>query len=154
MSDQIIYSLSLLFVTAIIVWALSAYAELALYRTVGRLLQTIRRILRKGRETENNVASDYFIIEGRYKNRKIVCRLSRIAPSTLWNFRLSLHCYVEPLRLPQAPGREKNIQSFYPSTSTTAIQTFRPGERFSEQEILFLFEELSKSAEMIENELP
>ena len=157
MIDKLIYGLSFLFVGAILLWAVSAYAELILYGTVKRIFRSICILLRKNEAEERGNATDYFIVEGSYKNRKIICRLSRISSSSFWNVRLSLHCHVEPLRFSGqhelfAPDRQKQKNPFYPVTSTTVVRTFHPGERFSEAEILAVFEEASKSAEMMENE--
>lgn len=156
--DKIIYGLSFLFAGSILLWAVSAYVELILYETVKRVFGSICCLLKKNQKEERGTSTDYFIVEGTYKNRKIICRLSRLSSSSLWNFRLSLHCHVEPLRysgqgelLDQERHEKRN--PFYPVTSTTVVRAFHPGERFSESEILSVFEESSKAAEMMENDI-
>ncbi|MDD5018838.1 MAG: hypothetical protein PHH75_07440 [Candidatus Omnitrophica bacterium] len=161
MSDAVIYGLSLLFLASIVFWAISAYAEMIVYKTLRQISRLIQVILKHHEETAGDGPTDYCIVEGRYKNRSVVCRINRIAARTLWNFKLSLHCHLEPLRSPlrdQEPKAAprgtlgKSSDAYYPSTSTTCIRSFGPGERISEADILTIFEDLTRAAEMIENQ--
>ncbi len=157
-SDTLIYGLSVLFFASIVFWAVSAYAEMIIYKAVQEASRLVRDILKTRRQSGEEGPTDYSIVEGRYKNRTVICRINRIAARSLWNFRLDLHCHVEPLRapaeekmkLPKPLGQADNI--YYPATSTTFVRSFGPSEKLSKSDILNIFEDLTKAAESIENQ--
>ncbi|MDD5537726.1 MAG: hypothetical protein PHF12_02025 [Candidatus Omnitrophica bacterium] len=159
-SDSLIYGLSVLFFASIVFWAVSAYAEMIIYRAVQEASRLIQGILKTHREAGEEGPTDYSIVEGRYKNRAMICRINRIAARSWWNFKLDLHCHVEPLR---TPAQDKAWSSkplghaddvYYPATSTTFVRSFGPSEKLSKNDVLNIFEDLTKAAEIIENQEP
>lgn len=159
-SDSVIYGLSVLFFASIVFWAVSAYAEMIIYRTVQETSRLIQDILKTQHEVGEEGPTDYSIVEGRYKNRTMICRINRIAARSWWNFKLNLHCHVEPLRI-SAQGQARRFgplgktgDVYYPATSTTFTRSFDPTEQISQNDILSIFEDLSKAAEIVENQTP
>ncbi len=157
-SDTLIYGLSILFFASIVFWAVSAYAEMIIYKAVQEASRLIQDILKTPRPSSQEGPTDYSIVEGRYKNRTVICRINRIAARSLWNFKLDFHCHIEPLR---TPAEEKTRLSrplgqaddiYYPATSTTFVRSFGPSEKLSKSDILNIFEDLTKAAESIENQ--
>ncbi len=149
-SDKLIYGLSILFFASIVFWAISAYAEMVIYKAVREASRLFQDILKTRGESDGEGPTDYAIVEGRYKDRTMICRINRIAAHSWWNFKLSLHCHIEPLRLAtQGPADPNRIS--YPAMSTTFTRSFGPSEKLSKNDILNIFEDLTMAAEFIEN---
>jgi len=149
-SDSLIYGLSVLFFASIVFWAVSAYAEMVIYKAVREASRLLQDILKTRGESGEEGPTDYAIVEGCYKDRTIICRINRIAARSWWNFKLSLHCHIEPLRLAtQGPADPNHI--CYPAMSTTFTRSFGPSEKLSKDDILNIFEDLTRAAESIEN---
>jgi hypothetical protein len=161
MPDAIILDLSFLFAASIVFWAISAYAEMMVYRTLHHICGLIQTTLTDHREIRGEDPTDYCMMKGRYKNRSVICRINRIDPRTLWNYKLNLHCHLEPLRRPLQDQRHDvaalggplnpSGEIYYPSSSTTLTRFFWAGKRVYPADILAIFEDLTRAAEMIEN---
>ena len=145
MHDNLIYGLNFLFLLAIIIWALSSYIEILIYRNIKETFAAIWKLFRPVDELSLKTAPDYMIIQGLYKNRKVTCRLSRSRATKLLHYDLSLHFYVEPLIKP-----ENKI--YYNCTATTSAESLFFTAKIPQRDILRILEELTRGAEMVESQ--
>jgi hypothetical protein len=145
MHDNLIYGLNLLFLLAIIIWAISSYIEILIYRNIKETFAAIWRSFRPVDELSLKTAPDYMIAQGLYKNRKVICRLSRSKPSKFLHYDLSLHFYIEPLVKPEQ-------KTYYNYTATTSSQSLFFTAKIPHQDILRILEELTRAAELIEKD--
>ena len=145
MHDNLIYGLNLLFLTAIIIWAISSYVEILIYRNIKETFSAIWRSFRPVDELSLKTAPDYMIAQGLYKNRKVVCRISRSGASKFLHYGLSLHFYMEPL-----VKTEHKIYHDY--TATTSAQSLFFTAKIHQQEIMRILEELTRAAEIVESQ--
>ncbi|MEK7850104.1 MAG: hypothetical protein AAB213_04760 [Candidatus Omnitrophota bacterium] len=145
MHDNLIYGLNFLFLLAIIIWAISSYIEILIYRNIKETFASIWRSFQQADQLSLKTAPDYMIAQGLYKNRKVVCRLSRTSPSKFLRYDLRLHFYIEPLVKP-----EHKIYHNY--TATTSAQSLFFTTKIPQQEIMRILEELTRDAEIIEKD--
>lgn len=145
MHDNLIYGLNFLFLLAIIIWAISSYIEILIYRNIKETFASIWRSLRPADQSSLKTAPDYMIAQGLYKNRKVVCRLSRTGASKFLRYDLRLHFYMEPLV-------KSDHKINYNYTATTSAQSLFFTAKIPEQEILRILEELTHDAEIIEKD--
>ncbi|OIO36101.1 MAG: hypothetical protein AUJ74_03780 [Candidatus Omnitrophica bacterium CG1_02_44_16] len=144
MHDSLIYGLNLLFLIAIIIWAISSYIEILIYRNIKETFTSISSSFRPADQLSLRTAPDYMIIQGLYKNRKVVCRLNRSNPSQFLHYDLNLRFYIEPL-VDQELGIHHNC------TATTSAQSLFFTAKIPEQDIVAILEELSHAAEIAES---
>jgi hypothetical protein len=160
--DTLILHLNSLFTLSILVWAFSAYTEIMVYRNINKTFETIAKLVHSEvRLPKTSVQADYLLVQGIYKNRKVVCRINRLGPSRFLHYNLSLHCYVEPLfepdakfpstpRLTQHTRLQEDNRIYYQYTSSTALNSYLFSTRISEHEIISILEELTQAAEIFE----
>jgi hypothetical protein len=163
MLDIFIFFLTSLFTLSILAWAFSAYLELWSYRNLKQTLKVISRLLGVRDRFPTADPPDYIIAEGSYKGRRVVCRLSRFAPTKFFYYDLRLHIYMEPAlskksNLPK-PGAltentrlEADNRITYQFTSLTSIKSFFFSSMISAQEFIDIFEELRRAAEILESD--
>lgn len=160
--DTLILHLNSLFTLSILVWAFSAYTEILVYRNIKETFKTIAKSVHSDvKLPKTSIQANYLLVQGIYKNRKVVCRISRLVPSRFLHYNLSLHCYIEPLFRPDAkfspaPPLTQNTRLqednriYYQYTSSTALNSYVFSARISEHEIINILEELTQAAEIFE----
>lgn len=162
--DQVfIINLGSLFLFAILLWAISAYTELLVWREMKKIFIMISRILRSEKKLPEGNPPDYLIVKGTYKSRNTIVRISHFySGAQILNYKLSLHMHMEPLRR----GKPREISDiterelgtpgkmiFYKNTSTTSIKTYSIVSRVSEHNIISMLEELTYSVEEVEAQI-
>jgi hypothetical protein len=162
MHDIFIYRITSCFTISVILWALFAYAELWINGNL-RLTKKIFSRLLHAESTKTNTSDppDYMIIQGFYKERKIVCRMCYFSPSRFLRYDLRLHIHIEPnkrigqkLRAHLYPTEntqldyDNNIN--YACTSSTVLKSYFFASMIQEDEFIQIFEELTRAAEIIE----
>ncbi|HAJ56809.1 MAG TPA: hypothetical protein DCL35_03455 [Candidatus Omnitrophica bacterium] len=165
MMDQFIYFLTNLFTVSIAVWALSAYAEIWFSRSMVALQISIAEILKpeSGKEPIKTFSDDYFIINGSYKGRNVVCRFNRLSSPLPFHYNLSGHCYIAPLCKPKAQPSgtmiltsntrlQEDHKIYYNATSVTSLKLFFLSKTLSRDDMLGIFEELTHAAEIVEED--
>lgn len=162
MHDPLIYFLNFLFLFFVLQWAFSAYVEIWVYRNLKQAFKLISNLLRSKSKLSLSDPPDYIIVEGTYKGRRVVARVSRSAPSPLWHYSLSLHIYIEPLIRPKLVAYqtdyltehtqlEENNRIYYGSTSSTTVKSYTFMSKIPEDEFINIFEELTRAAEIAES---
>jgi hypothetical protein len=161
MNDSIIYCLNLAFICAIFVWAIASFTEMQIYKNTRETFKQISELFTTQEKVGLKTGTDYLLIEGIYKNRRVVCRLSRYAPSALLHYTISLYFFIEPLNsmsknntsagvLTRNTQLLDNNKILYHYTTTTSIHSLFFTTKIHKQEIIEIFEELTQAAEMVE----
>ncbi len=161
MNDVFIYRLVSFFTVSIIIWALFAYIELWINCNIRRTAKIISELLRSNSKPSSSDPLDYCIVEGLYKGRKIICRISRFSPSTFLHYNLRLHIHIEPMSntfsrptrrfaSPEYKPRGKAGKITYDYTSLTATKTYAFSSTITKHEFIQIFEELVRAAETVE----
>lgn len=160
--DTLILHLNSLFTLSILVWAFSAYAEMLVYRNINNTFKTISKLVHsEAKFPKGSIHADYLLAQGIYKNRKVLCRISRLGPSRFLHYNLSLHCYIEPLLrqdtkfsstpyLTQHTRLREDNRIYYQYTSSTAFNSYLFTIRICDHEIINILEELTQAAEIFE----
>ncbi len=161
MHDVFIYRLATCFTGSIILWALLSYVEIWIDHNMRKTARLLAGLLHA--ETRANIqdAPGYCIIQGLYKNRKIVCRMSAFSPSSFLHYNLRLHIHIEPLtrafarqgegrRITENTYRSSDNSINYDCTSSTTIKSYLFSSLVDRDTFLQVFEELTKAAEIVE----
>ena len=162
MSDAFVLYLSSAFTLAILLWAFLAYIDLWIFHTISRTRAVVSKILAEEHKAPVPTPGDYALTQGTYKNRRVVFRIARITPAPFLYYSLSLHCYIEPrispnrkiaMRFPTPRTcLEEDNKIYYRYTSSTSQKTLPLISRIPPTEILDIFEELTRAAEIVESE--
>lgn len=159
MHDVFIYRLVTCFTGSIILWALLAYAEIWIDHNMRRTARLLAGLLHTETMPGIKDAPGYLLIQGLYKGRKIVCRMSAFSPSSFLHYNLRLHIHIEPLARAFARQGERITENTYRSadnsinydcTSSTSIKSYLLSSLVDRDTFLQIFEELAKAAEIVE----
>ncbi|MBI5873627.1 MAG: hypothetical protein HZB36_05740 [Candidatus Omnitrophica bacterium] len=163
MHDIFIYRLVTCFTISIIIWALFAYTELWINHNMSNTAKIIAKLLHTKSDHSSQDPPDYLLIQGFYKNRKIVCRMSHFSPSRFLHYNLRMHIHIEPLLdlrserlknyyVTENTRLEANNKINYECTSLTAIKSYFLSSMINKDEFIQIFEELTRAAEMVESQ--
>ncbi|MFH0876747.1 MAG: hypothetical protein V1863_00800 [Candidatus Omnitrophota bacterium] len=162
--DNLILQLNSLFTLAIIFWGFCAYTEMWTYHNIRATFKIICELLHADMDFLNLSPTDYYYIgQGTYRGRRVVCRINRFSPSQLFHYNLGMHIYMEPHRHPDQgkPGQalylpsntslRENNRIYYTCTSSTILKSYLFASKISREEFLRIFDDLSRAAEIIES---
>lgn len=164
LSNELIVNLSSLFSFAIVIWGVFAYLDIWVLRNAQITLKVISKLLLSRTQISTKTPLDYFIVQGYYKGRKIVCRINCFFPKNIFHYNLCLYIYIEP-QIKYKPGflqidyltknthLREDSKIYYQHTTSTAIKSYFFADTISEEEFINIFEELTFAAEKIESEL-
>lgn len=163
LSNEFILNLSSLFTLAIVIWGILAYLDIWILRNAKKTSKIISRLLSSGAQNIPKTPMDYFIVQGYYKGRKVVCRINCFTARKFLRYNLQLHIYMEP-RIKYKPGflqidyltknthLRNDSRIYYQRTTSTTIKSYFFADIISEEEFIAIFEELTLGAEKIESE--
>lgn len=162
--DNLILHLNSLFTLAVVFWGFCAYAEMWTTSNIRATFKIICELLRADMDFFTLSPTDYYYIgQGSYKGRRVVCRINRFIPAHLFHYNLGLHIYMEPHRrsergkpgqalyLPRNTSLREENRIYYTCTSSTILKSYLFASKISREEFLRIFEELSRAAEIIES---
>ena len=164
LSNEFILNLSSFFTLAVVLWGMLAYLDIWILRNAKITCNIISQLLLSRAQIPSRTPSDYFIVQGYYKGRVVVCRINCLIPRNHLHYNLHLHIYIEP-HLKYKPNflqidyltkntyLMKDSRIYYQRTSATAIKSYFFADMISEKEFISIFEELTSAAEKIESEL-
>lgn len=162
--NTLIYYLSLLFMTAVIVWAVSASLELLAWKNNASIFKELCPLIHSDPKMFSRLPPGYLITQGTYKNRKVICRLDLEPANQKFHYNLSLHCHMEPLARPRATFAknilltphtrlDKENRIYYNFTSTTSIRSYLFSQRIPREDLIQILEELTRASELIESQM-
>ncbi|MFH1690980.1 MAG: hypothetical protein ABIC68_00200 [Candidatus Omnitrophota bacterium] len=164
LSNEFIVHISSLFTIAIVIWGIFAYLDIWVLRNAQITFKIISKLLLLRTQISPKTPLDYFIVQGYYKGRKVVCRINCFFPKNIFHYDLYLHIYMEP-QIKHKPGFlqmdyltknthfREDSKIYYQRTTSTAIKSYFFADMISEEEFINIFEELTIAAEKIESEL-
>jgi hypothetical protein len=158
--DTFIFHLVSVFTIAIVIWAIFAYTELWVFYNLRISRRILSKLLRAQTHATIQDPPDYIIVQGTYKGRRVVCRLSRFAPSKFLHYDLRLHIHMEPnismkSKFPRLTSITENTELesdnkiSYRCTSSTTIKTYFFASRIPQDEFTNIFQELTRAAEIV-----
>ena len=161
-SQNFIGTLTLLFTAAICVWAVASFIEILNYRALFQAQKWLSQILNAQQNDSVTKSPDYLLVEGRYKSRRVVCRLS-LAPIGKWPcfYQISIHAYIQPQVVTnnQSVGdglptkgawMENDKRIHYNWTSSTSNTVYFLFQRLKRSDMIMMLNELTTCAEFVE----
>lgn len=161
MHDIFVYRITSCFTVAVILWALFAYAELWINHNLKHTQKIFAKLLHAEIKSAASDPPGYMIVQGFYKERKIVCRMSCFSPSRFLRYDLRLHIHIDPHRcirdkfrgrlyLTENTRLDIDNKINYACTSSTILKSYFFSSMIPEDEFIQIFEELTRAAEIIE----